>query len=130
MEENKIFTESDTKLKYIANSKWGFGDRLLEGSISTKILRSLPEWFMPKVTDIQEVTDLDTKKVDELIGPLLTYELQFTTPKKKSTAPKSSTLKKKKTMERQTLKVKLKKNQILKVKMKRTWLLLLKHPTF
>ena len=35
---------------------------------------------MPKVTDIQEVTDLDTMKLDELIQSLLTYELQFTTP--------------------------------------------------
>lgn len=94
MEENKIFTEIYPKLKDIANSRWGLGDKLLEGSISTNILRSLPERFIPKVTNNQVVTDLDTMKVNELIGSLLTYDLQFTAPKKKSIALKSSTSKK------------------------------------
>lgn len=65
----------------------------MEGNICAKILRSLPELFMPKVTVIQEVRAIDTMNADELVRSLQTYELQFTNPKKTSIALKTSTSK-------------------------------------
>lgn len=59
-----------TKLNDIVNSRWGLGDRLLEGNICAKILRSLLELFIPKVTVIQEVRAIDTMNADELVGSL------------------------------------------------------------
>lgn len=88
--ENKTFTKFYTKLSDIVNSRWGLGDRLLEGNICAKILRSLLELFKPKVTVIQEVRAIDTTNADELVGSLQTYELQFTNPKKTSIALKTS----------------------------------------
>lgn len=67
--------------------------RLLEGNICAKILRSLPELFMPKVIVIQEVRAIETMNADELVGSFQTYELQFTNPKKVSIALKTSTSK-------------------------------------
>ena len=42
-----------------------------------KILSSIPPRYQMKVTAIEEVHDLSTMKVDELIGSLMTYELSL-----------------------------------------------------
>jgi uncharacterized coiled-coil DUF342 family protein len=39
-----------------------------------KILRSLPEHFKIKVTTIEESKDLESMKIEELVGSLQTYE--------------------------------------------------------
>ncbi|CAL9106917.1 unnamed protein product [Musa textilis] len=41
----------------------------------TKILRSLPKSWDPKVTTIQEANDLKNFSLEELIGSLMTYEM-------------------------------------------------------
>ncbi|MGV8048572.1 hypothetical protein PJP07_30690, partial [Mycobacterium kansasii] len=50
----------------------------------------LPERFNSKVTAIQELRDTDNMRVEELVGSLQTYELNFKAPKSKSIALKSS----------------------------------------
>ena len=58
--------------------------------IVRKILRSLTEYFRPKVTAITESKDVDSIPVDELVGPLQSYELELSkTSKSKSMALKS-----------------------------------------
>lgn len=52
-----------------------------------KILRSLPERFRPKVTVIEEVKDIDTIVVEELVSPLQTFEMTFKTNIKKKGVP-------------------------------------------
>ncbi|VVA28498.1 PREDICTED: zf-CCHC domain-containing, partial [Prunus dulcis] len=47
-----------------------------------KILRSLPQRFQPKITAIEEIRDLNTLKVQELIGSIQTYEMKHLAPKK------------------------------------------------
>lgn len=42
--------------------------------MTKKIMRSLPEQFIPKVTAIEEIKDLDSMKVEELVDSLQTYE--------------------------------------------------------
>ena len=48
----------------------------------TKILRSLPKSWDPKVTSIQETKDLKTFPLEELIGSLMTYEMNNVAKKK------------------------------------------------
>lgn len=54
--------------------------------ICSKILRSLPERFYPRVTSIEEHKDPDKMKVEDLVGSLQPFELKFETSKKKSIA--------------------------------------------
>ena len=91
MEEDETFTEFYTKLNKITNDMWGLGDPVPEHRLCRKILRSLPDRFSSKVTTIEECRDLNTMKVEELIGSLQTFELVLkATSKKKSIAFKSS----------------------------------------
>ena len=47
-----------------------------------KILRSLSEIFKAKVIDIEKSKDVDSLKVDELVGLLQTFEITLRSPKK------------------------------------------------
>ncbi|KAI5335009.1 hypothetical protein L3X38_025142 [Prunus dulcis] len=56
--------------------------KIPEDRVVKKILRSLPQRFQPKITAIEEIRDLNTLKVEELIGSIQTYEMKHLTPKK------------------------------------------------
>ncbi|GAV57961.1 LOW QUALITY PROTEIN: DUF4219 domain-containing protein/UBN2 domain-containing protein, partial [Cephalotus follicularis] len=43
-----------------------------------KILRCLPRVWMPKVTTIEEVKDLNTLPLEDLLGSLMTHEFSMT----------------------------------------------------
>ena len=47
-----------------------------------KILRSLPDRFRAKVTTIEESKDVDSLKIDELVGSLQTFEMMLVSPRK------------------------------------------------
>ncbi|MGV7343110.1 hypothetical protein PJI17_30890, partial [Mycobacterium kansasii] len=79
-----------TRLNDIVNFMWGLGGKIPETKICAKILCSLPEWFNSKVTAIQELRDMDNVRVEELVGSLQTYELNFKAPKGKSISLKTS----------------------------------------
>ncbi|XP_042973013.1 uncharacterized protein LOC122304816 [Carya illinoinensis] len=74
MLEDESFNEFYDKLNDIVNSKFNLGEKVDELRTMRKILRSLPERFRLKVTAIEENKDLDTIKVEELVGSLQTYE--------------------------------------------------------
>ncbi|XP_022874256.1 uncharacterized protein LOC111393087 [Olea europaea var. sylvestris] len=82
MKDDESFDEFYAKLNDIVNSSFNLGEKILESKIVRKILRSLPEKFRPKVKAIEESEDLDTVKIEELIGSLQTYELTISQPKK------------------------------------------------
>lgn len=89
MEEDEQFIDFHTRLQDIVNSMRGLGEEIKNPKIIRKILRLLPERFHSKVTVIEECQDLDKMKLEELIGSLQTFELQFRSPiKKKSVALK------------------------------------------
>lgn len=52
--------------------------------IVRKILRSLHEKFYPKITIIGESKNIDTAKVEELVGSLQNFELRLKPIKKSS----------------------------------------------
>ncbi|CAL8155756.1 unnamed protein product [Prunus armeniaca] len=83
VDENETFSEFYAKLCVIVNACSGLGEKIPEDRVVKKILRSLPQRFQPKITAIEEIRDLNTLKVQELIGSIQTYEMKHL-PLKKS----------------------------------------------
>ncbi|XP_022891908.1 uncharacterized protein LOC111406762 [Olea europaea var. sylvestris] len=75
MKDDESFDEFYAKLNDIVNSSFNLGERIPEPKIVRKVLRSLLERFRSKVIAIEESKDLDTIKIEELVGSLQTYEL-------------------------------------------------------
>ena len=74
MEEDESFDAFHSRLKDIVNSLYNLGESLSESKIVKKILRSLPDRFLPKITAIEESKNLDTLSENESIGSLQTFE--------------------------------------------------------
>ena len=89
MSDDNSFDSFYGRLNEIVIAKLNLGEKIEEAKVVRKILRSLPESFQAKVIAIEESTDLDEIKIQELIGYLQTYELGL--PSHKSS--KSLTLK-------------------------------------
>ena len=83
MSEDESFDSFYSKLNEVVVSKFNLGEKTEDSKIVRKILRSLPESFRAKVIAIEESTDLDDIKVQELIGSLQTYELSLPTQRKR-----------------------------------------------
>ena len=66
------------KLKDIVNSAFNLRETIPEPKIVRKMLRSLPERFLAKITTIEESKDIDQILLTELVGNLHTYELGLT----------------------------------------------------
>jgi hypothetical protein len=58
------------------------GKKVSDAKLIKKILRSLLEHFRIKVTSIEESKDLDSMKIEELVGSLQTYEYSLAPVKK------------------------------------------------
>ena len=70
MSNDGSFNEFYAKLSDIVNSAYNLGKIYDQPKIVRKILRSLNEDFIPKVTAIIESKDVDSIHVDELVGSL------------------------------------------------------------
>jgi hypothetical protein len=66
----------------------GLGETIEESFLVHKILRSLPDRFNSKVSSIEEITDLNTLTLDQLLRTLTSYEMRIT--KGKSTTREAS----------------------------------------
>ena len=90
MFDDESFNEFYVKLNDIVNSAYNLGEIYDQPKIVRKILRSLTEDFIPKVTAITESKNVDYIPVDELVGLLQSYELDLPkTSKSKPMALKS-----------------------------------------
>ncbi|KAK2423987.1 putative mitochondrial protein [Trifolium repens] len=74
MKEDESVHEFYMNILDIANSFDVLGEKMSDAKLVRKILRSLPKRFDMKVTAIEEAHDINTMKVDELIGSLETFE--------------------------------------------------------
>jgi hypothetical protein len=74
MLEDETFDEFYSKLSVIRNSTINLGKKMDDAKVVKKILRSLPERFIPQVAAVQQSNDLDTMRVEELVGFLQTFE--------------------------------------------------------
>ncbi|XP_068315001.1 uncharacterized protein [Pyrus communis] len=82
MTDDEGFSDFYAKLSVIVNGCHNLGDSIPEHRIVKKILRSLPMRFHAKRTAIEESKDLNTYKLEQLIGSLQTYELELPDSKK------------------------------------------------
>jgi hypothetical protein len=74
MLENETFGEFYTRINDLRNSMVSLRKRVSDVKLIKKILRSLLERFRIKVASIEKSKDLDSMKIEELVGSLQTYE--------------------------------------------------------
>jgi hypothetical protein len=58
------------------NAIIGLGEEIEESIIFQKVLRSLPMRFNPKISTLEERSDLNSISMDELHGILTAYEMR------------------------------------------------------
>ena len=77
MKETESIVEMITRFIEIVNGLEALGRVINESKKVMKILRSLPSKWHTKVTTIQEAKDLTKLPMEELIGSLITYEINL-----------------------------------------------------
>jgi hypothetical protein len=82
MLENETVSQFYTRINDLRNSMVTLGKRVSDVKLIKKILRSLPECFKIKETSIKESKDLDSMKIEELVGSLQTNEYSLPPVKK------------------------------------------------
>ena len=65
-----IFFSFYSELSDIVNYSFNLEEPIPDPEVVRKILRSFLERFKPKVTTIEESKDIDSMRVDELIGSI------------------------------------------------------------
>jgi len=73
----ETISDFNSKLCDIANEAFALGEKISEEKLVRKVLRSLPRRFAYKVTAIEEAKDIQTMKLDELMGSLRTFEMNL-----------------------------------------------------
>jgi hypothetical protein len=82
MLEDETFGELYTRINDLRNLMVSLGKIVSDVQLIRKILRSLPKRFRIKVTTIEESKDLESMKIEELVGSLQTYEYSLPPVKK------------------------------------------------
>ena len=70
MLKDESINEFNSKLCEIANEAFTLGKKYPEIKLVRKTLRSLPNRFVIKVVTIEEAKDVNTMRLDELMGSL------------------------------------------------------------
>ncbi|WJX56910.1 hypothetical protein P8452_42523 [Trifolium repens] len=77
MKEEETIYDFHMNVLELANSFDSFGERQSDEKLVRKILRSLPKRFDMKVIAIEEAQDNASMKVEEVVGSLQTFEMNF-----------------------------------------------------
>jgi hypothetical protein len=77
MNEDETISKYFLRVEELVNSMKGLGEKFDDSLSVQKILRSLPDKFNPKVSTIEELNDLKTLSIDQLLGTLTTYEMRI-----------------------------------------------------
>ena len=75
MNEDEDIAAYILRVYHLVNTIRGLGEEVEETIVVRKILRTLPKRFNPKISALEERTNLDTMTVDQLHGTLLAYEM-------------------------------------------------------
>ena len=75
--EDESFNSFYGRLNEIVIAKLNLGEKIEDAKVVRKVLRSLLESFLAKVTAIEKSKDLDEIKIQELVSSLQTYELSL-----------------------------------------------------
>jgi hypothetical protein len=77
MNEDEIINKYFLRVEELVNAMKGLGEKIEESFLVQKILRSLLDKFNPKVSAIEELNDLKTLSIDQLLGTLTSYEMRI-----------------------------------------------------
>ena len=77
MKDFESFVEMFSRFIVVVNELESLGKTYIEVEKVMKILRSLPKKWETKVMAIQEAKDLTKLSLEELIGSLMTYEIEL-----------------------------------------------------
>jgi hypothetical protein len=88
MNEDETVNKFFLRVEELVNAMKGLGEKIEDVLLVQKILRSLPDRFNPKVSAIEELNDLKTLSIDQLLGTLTAYEMRIS--KDKSTTREAS----------------------------------------
>ena len=86
MNEDESVSKFFLRVDKLVNAMRALGGKIKEDdtNIVQKILRSLPDRFNPKVSAIEEMSDLKTLTMDQLLGTLIAYEMRISKDQKSS----------------------------------------------
>jgi hypothetical protein len=84
MNEDENISKFFLKVDEMVNAMRGLGETIDDSHLVQKILRSLPERFNPKVSTIEEMSELKTLSFDQLLGTLTAYEMRINTDQNSS----------------------------------------------
>ena len=82
MHDDESLSKFYSKLCDIRNESFLLGEKIPETTFFKKIMKSLPDRFSSKVIAIEEAKDLDSTKVDDLLGSLCAFEMTLKQRKK------------------------------------------------
>jgi hypothetical protein len=88
MNEDETVNKFFLRVEELVNAMKGLGEKIEDVLLVQNILRSLPDRFNPKVSAIEELNDLKTLSIDQLLGTLTAYEMRIS--KDKSTTREAS----------------------------------------
>jgi hypothetical protein len=75
MNEYETISKYFLRVEELVNAMKGLGEKFEESFLVQKILRSLLDKFNPKVFAIEELNDLTTLSIDQILGTLIAYEM-------------------------------------------------------
>jgi hypothetical protein len=81
MKEDETVGKYFLRVEEMVNAMKALGETIEEPALVQKILRSLPDRFNPKVSAIEELNDIKTLSLDQLLGTLTAYEMRIVTEK-------------------------------------------------
>jgi hypothetical protein len=76
MEESEDIATYFLRIDEVVNTMRGLGETIENGIIVQNVLRSLPARFDPKISALEERTDIANLLMDELQGILIAYEMR------------------------------------------------------
>ena len=76
MKEDEDIASYFLRVDEIVNAIIGLGEEIKESVIVQKLLRSLPMRFNPKISALEEISDLDSISMDKLHGIFTSYEMR------------------------------------------------------
>jgi hypothetical protein len=77
MNEDETISKYFLRFEELVNAMKGLGEEFDDSLLVQNILRSLADKFNPKVSAIEELNDLKTLSIDQLLGTLTAYEMRI-----------------------------------------------------
>ena len=93
MDDDESIKDMFTRFNKITNDLNSYGKSYPSEDLVKKILRSLNEKWLPKVTAIKEAKELSALSIEDLISSLMTHELELMPKKEDKSKSKIFTLK-------------------------------------